>query len=310
MRHFHRLCGTLVAAFIATASQAAPPTGTSSATAAYRQEHQQRLAARSDRDSRIAAALLGLPRNVDDAPIRFDPRPLQTLLQPFSDDELALYVSALICHLSSDCSDAAAVDRLTARAPKNALHWLLRPGAQAPSTAIVHQATRTDSANPHLGELFAVMNRALAGTAADQRNDALTAIPLQRFAPTLNVCKGAEATLREDCIAVGRRLFADAHGSILTRMIGSVLLRRLAKGTDDEATAVAFRRAYVWLGEHAIGDNPNDDTMRADTERYGEWEAWLRAADRAGVARTPPADWTAKNPQSLLLSEDRRPTGG
>lgn len=47
------------------------------------------------------------------------------MLQPLSSDALAPYVAALACHLSADCRDAGAVERLTALAPDDAVHWIL-----------------------------------------------------------------------------------------------------------------------------------------------------------------------------------------
>lgn len=317
MHHLLQIArGAFAAALAISVAQAAQPDVTSPETLAFRRAQSERLAAANDRDSRIAAALLALPcdSHVSGLPLA-DVHAAQKLLQPLADDELALYVAALACHLSADCRDAGAVERLTARAPHDALHWLLRPGTGSLSDATLHSAAAADSAGPHLGELHAVLNRTLSdpaneGAPRDARDDALAALPNPRLSPLLDACKGAEATRRSDCIAIGRRLFADARGSILSRMIGSVVLRRLAKGTADNAAAKTFRRDYVWLGEHAIGQDPHDAALQADTERHGEWEAWLRAADRAGVARTPPADWVPKDPQQLLLPEERRAAGG
>lgn len=291
-----------------TLAHAAPATSD-----AWRSAQQTRLAAQNDRDSRIAAALLALPADAN-APIPSATTAIaDALVQANPDDVLSLYIAALICQLQPTCTSAAYVDRLTLHAPDNAVHWLLRPAAAAPDDAQLRSAAKAPKAQPHLGELRAVLAKALgaptAATAAS-RAAALDAIPLPRFAPALNACKQDGAARRDACIALGRTLFADASGSILSRMIGSVLLRRLAKGTPDETAAVQFRRDYVWLGEHDVGQDTRDEALQQDLVRHGEWEALLRAADRAGVARTPAADWTPANPQQLLLSEERKPAGG
>jgi hypothetical protein len=306
-RH-HFLCSALVAAFTAAACQAAPPEITSPATRAYRLEQSQRLAARDDRDSRIAAALLAIPRDSHVSGLSFaDVKTAQALLQPLGDDVPALYLAALVCHLSAECSDTHAVDRLTARAPENALHWLLRPGVGPIDDPTLHRAAAGTSAEPHLGELGFALDRALADAEpAQQRRDARDALPMPHLAPAMDHCKGATADRRDDCLAVGRLLFGDAKGTILTRTIGSVMLRRLAPDSTDAVAAKTFRRDYVWLGEHDIaGRNIGGDALQKDTQRFGEWEGWLRAADRAGVARTPPADWKPRDPQQLLLPEER-----
>lgn len=288
------------------------------AAADYRQAQRERLIAAGGRDNRIAAALLTLPADAN-APIpAATAAAARALLREDADDELALYVAALSCHLQPDCSDRGAVDRLTAHAGGNALHWLLTPGAAAPADTALQNAAAAKTAEPHLGALVGVLDKALANAAAPTtagseaaalaaqlRADAIAAIPLPRFAPTLTVCK--DAAHHDVCLDLGRRLFADAQGSILSRTIGSVLLRRLAKGTAEDDAARAFRRDYVWLGEHDLDQDGRDESLRADLVRLGEWEAWQRAAERAGFARTPPADWVPRNPQQLLLSEERKP---
>jgi len=324
----HLLCRRITAALLLAAGLPALPAIASDPTALqqaaqtaaadYRQAQRERLIAAGGRDNRIAAALLTLPADAN-APIpAATADAARALLGGDADDELALYVIALTCHLQPDCSDRGAVEHLTARAGGNALHWLLTPGAAAPADAALQKAAAAQSAEPHLGALVGVLDKALAkatapaatgadaaALAAQLRADAIAAIPLPRFAPTLGVCK--EAARRDTCLELGRHLFADAQGSILSRMIGSVLLRRLAKGTAEETAAYAFRRDYVWLGEHDINPDGRDATVRADLVRYGEWEAWLRAAERAGFTRTPPAGWAPRNPQQLLLSEERQP---
>jgi len=323
----HLLCRRITAVLLlavglpavpALASDTRPLQQAAQTAADYRQTQRERLTAAGGRDNRIAAALLSLPADAN-APIpAATAGAARALLRNDADDELALYVAALTCHLQPDCSDRGAVDRLTARAGGNAVHWLLTPGAAAPADAALQKAAAAPSAEPHLGALVGVLDKALAnapaaaaaGTdatalAAQLRADAIAAIPLPRFAPTLGICK--EAARHDTCLELGRRLFADTQGSILSRMIGSVLLRRLAKGTAEDDAARAFRRDYVWLAEHDINQDGRDETLRADLVRYGEWEAWQRAAERAGFTRTPPAGWTPRNPQQLLLSEERQP---
>lgn len=305
-----RLAAASLLSLSGTFALAAPA---SSVPDAWRSAQHTRLAAHDDRDSRIAAALLALPADAN-APV---PATLtviaDALVQANPDDVLSLYVAALVCQLQSDCTNTAYVDRLTAQAPGNAVHWLLRPAAAAPDDAQLRSAANAANAQPHLGELRAVLGQALGApttATAAARAAALDAIPLPRFAPALNACRHDSAARHAACITLGRTLFADARGSILSRMIGSVLLRRLAKGTADEVAAVQFRRDFVWLGEHHIGEDTQDEALQQDFVRHGEWEAWLRAADRAGVARTPGAGWTPANPQQMLLSEERTRAGG
>ncbi|TDR45772.1 hypothetical protein DFR29_104200 [Tahibacter aquaticus] len=277
-------------------------------TTDYRDSQRARLAQANDRDSLVAAVLLALPADID-APIGAEvDAPLQRLRQAHPDDTLALYLAAAVCQMQPACSDTAAAQRLVERAPENALHWVLLPHKAAPDAQRLHQAAQASQAQPHLGELVQILRRALGEDAAtaSARAAALDAIPVPRLSPLLDACKGAQTAQRDDCIAIGRLLLRDEQGAILSRMIGSVLLRRLLPGTPEADQAKEFRRQYVWLSEHVAEKDPAVRvTLQRDIVALGEWEAWQRAAERAGAARTPPQGWTPANPQTLLLSEER-----
>jgi hypothetical protein len=131
---------------------------------------------------------------------------------------------------------------------------------------------------------------------------------LPKFGEVLKMCKGVAGQRRDDCVAVGRLLEADQSGSILSRMIGSAMLRRLFKGTPEEVAAKELRREYVWMGEQMESNpKPNLELLQDETVRFGEWEALARFTERMGATRLPPAGWIPKNPQTLLLSEERTP---
>lgn len=288
---------------------AALPLHTATATATdYRDSQRARLQPANDRDSLIASVLLALPADID-APIGAAvDAPLQRLRQAYPDDTLALYLAAAICQMQPACSDSAAAQRLVKQSPQNALHWVLLPGKAAPDAQRLHQAAQASQAQPHLGELMQILLHALGDDAAtaSERGAALDAILVPRLSPLLDACKGAQAGQRDDCIAIGRLLLHDEHGAILSRMIGSVLLRRLLPGTPEAAQAKEFRRQYVWLSEHvAQQDAAVRPALQRDIVALGEWEAWQRAAERAGAARTPPQGWAPANPQTMLLSEER-----
>jgi hypothetical protein len=289
----------------------------------YRQQQQQRLAKASDRDSRIAALLLSLPADGNAAPDAKSVAAAQQLASAFPQDELALYLAALVCQLQADCHDAGAATRLSSQFPANALHWLLRPARGQPDAAQLGKAAAASAANPHFSELFSILDKALSGQPAPGssasgesaaladtlRADALDAMPQPHFAAALQACKADG--LRNRCTGLGQRLFDDTHGSILSRTIGSVLLRRLAADTPQAAAARQFRRDYVWLSEQtAVFGDAQRPRLQQDLIQFGEWQAWQRAAERAGLQRTPPANWQPRNPQALLLSEERSPPKG
>jgi len=60
------------------------------------------------------------------------------------------------------------------------------------------------------------------------------------------MCKAPGAASRDDWVAVGRLLFHDRSASIIARMVGGTMLRRLVKGSPEDVAARKLRRDYVW----------------------------------------------------------------
>ncbi len=295
----------------------------------YRQQQWQRLAAKSDRDSLIAAVLLGMPYELGTAD-ESQPQPLaghdkveQRLAQAYGKDPLVAFTLALSCQIpGAACTDSSRYDALVRLAPDNAVHWLMLPNGGAPNDAQLHAAAKATQADTHLREMLAIVRTALAGQKALSvpegvdagdlalllRRDTTDQVPLPLFRAVVRLCKTPAVAQREECIEVGRRLEADRSGSILSRMIGSTMVRRLIKGTPEETAAKQLRREYVWMSEQLDGSpRPYLERVQADAASLGEWTAWQRATDRLVGRHTPPADWLPKNPQSLLLSEERSP---
>jgi hypothetical protein len=133
-------------------------------------------------------------------------------------------------------------------------------------------------------------------------------VPLPVFAGAVEMCKKAVGGRRSDCIELGRRLEQDRSGTFLSRMVGSAMLRRLVKDTPEDAAAKQLRREYVWMSEQLTANAaPYEERLQSETVAYGEWVAWQRAVERMGSASSPPPGWIPKNPQMLLLSEERAP---
>src|SRR5262249_41874302 len=150
--------------------------------------------------------------------------------------------------------------------------------------------------------------RAAAGVdprdlAAMLRRDAVEQVPLPTFGAIVSLCKTATGPRRDDCLALARRLVDDRSGALLARMVGSAMLRRLVRGTPEEAAAMAMRREYVWLAERLAAGTPAFDALQEDVAQYGEREALQRAVERGGDARTPPAAWSPADPDVLRLPE-------
>jgi hypothetical protein len=296
----------------------------------------QRLGSREDRDSQVAAVLIGLPNLAGGAPAPGHDLLLRQLLDAHGDDVLALYALALACQeLPAPCAGAGAYDKLVQLAPGNAVHWLLRPRGAAVDRQRLHSAAQAGAADSHHGALLAIVRAALADQPAPAAPDAgvspqalalalrreeLAAIPWPAYGPAMALCSAQAAkasadpravegeTLRSDCANLGRALFADQGLQVVTRMYGSTLLRRFAPRSQLATEAKEFRRQWLWLDQLRAGSNPDArETLDQETAALGEWEALQRQAERSGSTRGPPPDWLPGDHALLQLPEERRP---
>ncbi len=300
--------------------------------AEYRQQQWKRLAQNKDRDSLIAAVLLGMPNDVEslDLPKEMENRQIdgnadveQHLANVFGRDPLALFTLALSCQMQTGpCAHPEHYDALVRIAPDNAVHWLMLPNGAAPSDAQLHAAAAAPQADTHLRDVVRILRTALANQPAPStrpgtdprelalllRRNAVDQVMLAKIGTVLPMCKGVVAQRRDDCIAVGRLFVNDRSGSIVSRMIGSAMLRRLFKGMPEEIAAKQLRRDYVWGGDQLEASKVAwQEQKQNEVAVFGEWEAAERALERMGKTRTPPANWVPKNPQTLLLTEERTP---
>lgn len=289
----------------------------------YRQQQWRRLARKSDRDSLIAAEFLGLPNAADKKPIQGHADVEQRLANTFGHDPLVLFTLALACQVQGEsCAQPERYNALVRIAPDNAVHWLLLPSNTALNDSQLHAAATAKKADSHLRDVVRIVRAALANQPAPAaqtgvdpgelalllRRNAVDALPLPSFADVISMCKAAVEPRRTDCIQLGRRLLNDRSGAILSRMIGSAILRRLVKGTPEDAAAKRLRRDYVWFSEQMEASTASyQEQLQEDVATFGEWEACLRTVERLGAGRTPPPEWTPKNPQHLLLPEERTP---
>ncbi len=289
----------------------------------YRRHQFERMARNTDRDSLIAAVLLGMPAAAERQPLAGQADAVERLARTAGEDPLALFALTLACQLQQEpCAHPETYDALRRVEPGNAVAVLMLPNGAGPSGAQLHEAAAATGADTHWRDIVRVVRAALAGQAATAvpagvdpqelalllRRDAVEQIQLPNFAAAMRMCKGAAEPLRTDCLELGRRLENDASGTFLSRMIGSSMVRRLVKGTPEEASAKELRRIYTWLSEQlAASTVAYAERLQEDGVAFGEWEAWERAAERLGIARTPPPGWLPKDPQALLLSEERAP---
>jgi len=293
----------------------------------YREQQVERLAKKGDRDSLIAAALIGIPRGIDGVSSAAHEAVLQRLFDRYPNDQDALYAVALACNEQPrPCTHADYFARLTAQFPGNAVHWLLVPAGSKPTdlaiAANVLHAAHATGFDDRLTMITGLMRTALrdqrvpdsilqpmqavveeSEVAPSLRRNAVDSVPLPSYAGFWRVCKPASiaklqvAGLRDACGAFALKGIRSPRASIVARMVTASMVRRLYKGT--------------WMSQFGLADSyahtgiVDSDQLQKDIAQFGEWEAWQRQAVRAGASRTPPPGWLPADPQVLLLSEDR-----
>jgi hypothetical protein len=336
MRHRFTLGLACLLACTQPAFAQAPPSEAQLATLLpdYRAQQVQRLVSAGDRDSLIAAALLGLPEGEADTPVAGHDAALRQLYSAHGDDLLSLYAIALACQeLRTPCPVPEAYAALMRVAPGNAVHWLVQPRGARVDRARLHAAAETATADSHHSQLLGIVRAALAGQPAPAAPDDATAkalglaihlrvaaaLPYPAYGAAMATCSAQAAAqaslaanradgeaLRTDCANLGHALFSDQGQQVVTRMYGATLLRRFAPNTHLAGEALAFRRQYLWLDQLRIGTNAAArDRLEAEAVAQGEWEALQRQAERSGSTREPPPDWQPKDPSALLLPELR-----
>jgi len=293
--------------FAACASAAISAAATSSSSD-FRHQQWQRLSRATDRDGVTAAIWVALPAESGDAlPDDFDAFEQRTAAR-FANDPQVLFALATLCQqVEHHCADSRYYDALVRVEPQNAINWLLLPDHGAPDAAQLDAAAKAQYVDSNLRTTLRVVRAALNGGDKAAVEHVAEYVPLPEFRGFVHVCKSASNAPVAQCGAIGKALVGDRSGALLARMIASATIQRMMKGTPDAADARQMRRDYVWLDEHIPALMPDRSRWQEAIIRYGEWDAMLRAADSAGIARTPPADWTPRNPQSLLLSEERTP---
>lgn len=303
----------------------------------YRSEQLQRLAKKGDRDSLIAAALIGIPWG-EEATSTAHEAVLVRLFDRYPDDALALYVVALACHVQeSVCAHPQYQKALVTRFPGNAVHWVLIPAGAALSeielSALVIHAAKASEFNDRLPQLSLLLGNALQDQSSPdsapasimepmqaileqpevapslQRN-VLDSVPLPKYSVFLQLCKPDSSAVRDvgglevACGTFARLGMQSPGATVLARMVSSVMIRRLFKGLPLAAQA-ELRRQYVWLSEHAKPQLGADDTFRRELIQFGEWEALSRQAERSGFTRLPSPGWLPADQATLLLPEER-----
>lgn len=302
----------------------------------YRLALSDQLLQRADAESLAVALLLRIREEGGATDAKLTRVMLQRAAAEFGNDRRVLAAAVMVCAARPTLCQNADFASLLAQAARDQNLELLQllhgsDGEVVSSTRLQAMAAATDVGDP-LPEQIGMMERVMrdfppprsvvaplsavmpeAEATLYAQRQAIATLPTPRYPPLLKKCDPNERYLTPEdvpsCIAVARLMFsAEQSKSIVTRMVGSVLLRRLVPDTAEGQAAMAFRRQYVWLGEQGLYDSLTAEeltTFDRDTASVGEWPAMLNRARARGLALEPPKDWVPKDPEALLLPEQR-----
>ena len=287
----------------------------------YRQHEWARLAASSRRDDLIAALLIGAPNESQPALVSAPDTVEQRLGSRFRKDPLAAYALALVCQAAgTSCRNPGYQADLVRLAPDNTFHWLVSPVGAVFDGARLRQSAAAPISDAHARQLTSIVRESLGDPGQDQVPSGVSAerltlflrleladkVPHPDFSGISALCRKPADTLKADCVTVGHRLMADASGLVVSRMVGSAMVRRLMKGTAEADAAMELRREYVWLSDNWGSDELQArEAQQIDMTRMGEMAAWQRSLERAGLPPKPPVGWSPKDPRHMQLHEDR-----
>jgi serine/threonine protein kinase len=236
------------------------------------------------------------------------------------------------------CSHPEAADRLSELQPDNAFPWLLQ--AIAPDSGIdraaLHQAALRTEFEDNFRVLFGGYREAVTASgvkapeiitdplriiAPDQPPELLVVLaesapfPITGWQPLMNHCNPSKHSLqasdRSDCLAVGL-LMNRSKGTLVTRHLGGIIVRRLAPGSELARAMLASRRDWLFVRESTFQhlsprqrNNYPANRLLDDIVREGEMEAWSRRLEHYGLPSRPPASWQPEDPRDLMLPEER-----
>ncbi|HEU4990935.1 MAG TPA: serine/threonine-protein kinase [Luteimonas sp.] len=287
----------------------------------------------------LAARLAWFDERHSDNPARFT-RLLDRAIAAQPDDFGVWNIAATFCtgpEGAVRCRHPEAVREMQRIDGGNAYPWLLlvRPGDREGNIAALREAAGRTRFEDHFLDTYRGYVQAFSNSGAEMPK--LISGPLRVIAPKQNpvlfvalyesssfplapyhsltvVCDPRNAALPRsayrDCRTVGETM-ARSRSSLLSRMIGSVIVRRLAKGTPLEREMVELRRHYLYvraatdsLSEAQQRNYPLDRFLH-DVSTLGELEAWENGLAYYGIPTQAPAGWQPADPRDLLLSEER-----
>jgi hypothetical protein len=138
--------------------------------------------------------------------------------------------------------------------------------------------------------------------------------PLASWQTLVGLCDPGKQSLppqaATDCRKIGATM-ARSHGSVLSQMIGTVIVRRLSRGTPQEREMVAIRRRYLYIRDMTDRLSPQQQLdyptrqFMDDVANKGELEAWANRLAHFHIPIDPPAGWEPEDRNGLLLPEER-----
>jgi len=310
------------------------------AGADYRKRVTERLQARDDADSLANAAMLVWRDTADPQHAGRAGELLGRALALEPDNVFAWYLASIYCTagIGADCAVKEAADQLVRLDGDNGFAWMLLAMSSAgePAWTALRRAATSAEFQDYFGASYVSYAKAIeaagvqpprlvAGVAqvlspgSDVASTVAAyeawAMPMPRFQQIVDLCHPdkalpADPAVRGDCITVGQRM-ARVKGGLITNMIGSVIVRRLSKGTPLADEMKAIRARYVYLTEVYGALSQADllgyghQRMQRDAIEFGELESFARVAAHFGKPVEPPADWLPRNPEALLMPEER-----
>jgi hypothetical protein len=138
--------------------------------------------------------------------------------------------------------------------------------------------------------------------------------PLASWQTLVGLCDpgrhALSAQAATDCRKIGGTM-ARSRGSVLSQMIGTVIVRRLSRGTPVEREMVDIRRRYLYIREKTEALSPQQlldyptRTFMDDIAGEGELAAWANRLAYFHIPTAPPAGWEPADRTGLLLPEER-----
>lgn len=256
-------------------------------------------------------------------------------------DDLDIAVTAfLYCAKESACWSLDPLDRMTRLQPDNAANWALRidgeGGASPSNLENLARASKATFFDDHFPRTFAltfeairtssvpvpeVMRRTIERLSPGADVKEIIgwfqnySMPIPAWNHLVRLCrpepgKPLPEPMRAQCVRVADLAAYQAKG-LVTKMIGSVIIRLNLPGTREAARARDLRRDYLYVFDTRNSRTPEqirasrDELMGRETLEYDELEAAKRTLDRAGLPRDPPAGWEPEDPVRMMTGYER-----